>query len=248
MGNTLYTLNVGNSTFDGCKADGNGGAIYSPPSQNARIVVQKSEFKNNVAGVNGGAIAANCMGLSIYGCKFTENEAAISGGAISIGEGIESATLNRRLQVLKNDDNDSSEVGTLFEKNTAGYNGGAISINTSYFEEKLMHQGRKVLANINGATFKENKAVGVKGTYDGHDYYFNSYGGAIYSKGYVDIELGNADNNNTKVTFDSNEAVNGGAICSGKVAEYDRTGKTTEVYMAGDNNVYCYNGVMKNIK
>ena len=188
-GGSLY---VGDSKFEDNEASGNGGAIYVPSAKDVELKIDKCTFEGNTAGTYGGAICYDGERTTINSSVFKRNKSGSTGGALAFINSAAAYTgvSNKEINIGKHNIDDTAEANTLFEENESGQYGGAIGFNTSYFSEKEIRQGMQIVANLNAIDFKTNKAIGIKGTYEGNDYYFNSFGGAIYSKGHVTLNIG----------------------------------------------------------
>ncbi len=170
-------LTVNNTTFNNCSADSYGGAIYG-----GRVSLTGSTFTGNNA-TRGGAVYLD-QGASVFdNCTFAKNgtsESALYGGAVYV------ATYAN-----------PSFTGCTFTENgfrrvsTEVHEGDIVAINTDF--------------SVRGGAIYRNGIVGditlTDTTFTGNCGY---YGGAIYSKGGVNI--------NGDVEFNKNEAYLGGAI------------------------------------
>ena len=100
-------LTVTNCAFDGNSAQGQGGAIYGKIA-----TLENSNFTGNTAASHGGAIAGPTIAVldnsTVFNCVFQNNEAVLTGGALSI-KGTNSLILN-----------------CTFENNTAASWGGGL--------------------------------------------------------------------------------------------------------------------------
>lgn len=228
-------LEITNSLFDGNTAQlekdsngewtksvkeanpiGGGALALGAVSETKIAAIASTTFKNNVSGLNGGAIATrfangiksdwtlgtskqdNIAKLDIA-ATFEGNEAKRSGGALyntfwnnnGLGKG------------------DGVTVAGHFEDNEAGYRGGAI-----YNDGDHDKNGKGGVMTINGATFADNEA--------------GDNGGAIYNSGTLTINGG---------TFRDNEAGQwAGAIYNtGRTDKKDlNMAKTAERETAGE--------------
>ncbi|MBQ2205077.1 MAG: BspA family leucine-rich repeat surface protein, partial [Lachnospiraceae bacterium] len=253
---TTKTANVRimNCGFKNTYAGANGGAIFfynESYGTSTKLKVKGCTFDGSTAEQNGGAIAINgCSKVELISNEFVNNVAKKSGGALAIHE-------NRYLvsNVYIKKDNESDKK-TIFENNTAKDSGGAISINTIYYDNETKGSigpkaGKKAVLEIAATDFKDNKASGIEYTYNSRNYTYNSYGGAIYSKGYVDLKVGYDSANTTNknmcyVSFDGNTASNGGALTAGRYAVFDQTMKNIEAIDGNANTATFYYGEMKN--
>jgi len=134
---------IDNTKFNANQAvAGSGGALSVGQDFGSKVGqtsgITGSSFSNNIAGVNGGAVAVtDDFDGFIDGASFVANDAtAGSGGALYVG------------------DNFGAKVGTTseiknstFDSNTAGANGGAVAV------------GGDFKGNIDGSTFESNTAA-----------------------------------------------------------------------------------------
>lgn len=254
-------LQISNSVFDGNTAQydkdengnwnqkvmgsnpvGGGALALGAVSETKIAAISSTTFKNNVSGVNGGAIGtrlargvaadwtyttaknANSAKLDIA-ATFEDNFAKRSGGAIyntfyadnGLGKG------------------EGVTVTGVFDDNEAGYRGGAI-----YNDGDKDYNGNGAVMTINNATFTDNEAGDNGGAIyntgklviDGTSFKDNEAGqwaGAVYNSGRTD----NKDLNMAKVaeietdgdlviknsTFVDNSALYGGALVAGTTAK-----------------------------
>ncbi|MBQ9025488.1 MAG: DUF11 domain-containing protein, partial [Methanobrevibacter sp.] len=226
---------------------GVGGAIYLENAHNSEII--ESNFVNNTASINGGAINWNeCADNGrIENSVFENNTASEDGGAVfwTGYEGIISEsnfttnTANRggavfwtghdgKIQDSRFISNNATQGGAVFLQHDAKGENIGMNIENSYFENNTAsedggainwHDGNNV--NIVDSTFVQNTAK------RGGAVFINATDGGVNGSGFTYNEaiLGGAVYlNNERLTiskddFDYNNAVQGGAI-----------------YMAADNN------------
>jgi hypothetical protein len=103
--------------------NGNGGALFvssssTDPTINHTVTITASDFENNVADANGGAIYLNIsrVELSIQGSTFNDNEATASNGGAIFAQ-------------LRAAASESTIQDSVLSGNTSGAGGGAIYIN-----------------------------------------------------------------------------------------------------------------------
>ena len=183
LGNTL--LNVTDSTFTGNRVDTYGAAIYL--NQGPSAVIVGSRFSNNNAASFGGAISATSSNLNIIDSNFTGNKAS-SGGAIDAEQctfGVE---------------------GSNFTENHAESFGGAIYShnNTVFNVVRSAFNGNYITQHFGGAicTIHDSSVNISHSSFDGNA--ANEYGGAILLSGQNSVMFNNS--------FSGNHAFKGGAI------------------------------------
>lgn len=192
---------TGNATFVANSAAGHsgyGGAISANPGSTVVLSGGMTEFQGNFAGHSGGAVAVHPSSeLSWSGsCRFTNNAAAVNGGALILGSSIASWSGNSE-----------------FMGNHASSQGGAIAATTG---SELSWTGSSFFA-LNSAGDLDGGAISLSassGTWAGEASFFNNsadrFGGAIFAQYSIVVSTGNT-------SFVSNSALNdasghGGAI------------------------------------
>ena len=181
-----YILTLNNIVFKNGYAD-DGGAIYLEARSifGPRVIINNCKFVSNHADFGGAIFSDTGRVLEITGCKFENNVATRSGGAIRSGTGCSIKNCN----FIKNSAKEGGAIqlcsinsnadlsNCVFTSNSATVGGGAIYSNMDELE-------------IYSCTFSSNTCKGN--------------GGAICN------ELSALTVKNSK--FDGNKAVNGGAI------------------------------------
>ncbi|MDR0911639.1 MAG: DUF11 domain-containing protein, partial [Methanobrevibacter sp.] len=174
-----------NSNFNNNSATGNGGAIYN---YGHNFSINGSNFNNNSADEDGGAIYnSGGSGFSINGSNFNNNSADEDGGAISIYSS-----------------SGFSVSGSNFNDNFATTNGGAISL---YIGSGFSDSGSNFndnFATANGGAIY-NYFAGVFSV-NGSDFNNNSaaYGGGIYTSGFnSNIMNSNFTNNSQAISLNT---------------------------------------------
>ncbi|KYQ92165.1 putative transmembrane protein [Tieghemostelium lacteum] len=151
-------LNIDGCVFQGNQATESGGAIYLPDDSGA-FIIENSEFRDNTASVNGGAINSGYTDMYIANSKFINNSA-------SIGGHLNTATLNT-VQI----------INSILLDGLAIQSGGGIN-----FMESCK------LVNFTGSTFKANVAENIVGTInfdsESHGRKTNVISGVFYQDNY----------------------------------------------------------------
>ncbi len=121
---------IDNSTFDGNRAQVNGGAIAASMAQlssNNQFVVSNSTFVNNTSSGTGGAIGYDLLDtttfnlVSFENCNFSAN-IADTGGAVAL------ATSSGAVTNFEGKSNSLRLTNCLFEMNTAQFEGSAVAV------------------------------------------------------------------------------------------------------------------------
>lgn len=168
--NTIFRNNTATEDSDGA------GALFLGAISNTQIgnSVDSSIFENNVSATRGGAISTRSeiannkdASLDIVNTKFTGNKAATTGGAFD--NYFYNSSSNAGFVTVK---------GSEFTNNTA-MNGGAI-----YNHGELDKNNKSGAIQIKNSTFDKNIANGGQG-------------GAIYTKGLINIDNSVFTNNET---------------------------------------------------
>lgn len=168
--NTIFRNNTATEDSDGA------GALFLGAISNTQIgnSVDSSIFENNVSATRGGAISTRSeiannkdASLDIVNTKFTGNKAATTGGAFD--NYFYNSSSNAGFVTVK---------GSEFTNNTA-MNGGAI-----YNHGELDKNNKSGAIQIENSTFDKNIANGGQG-------------GAIYTKGLINIDNSVFTNNET---------------------------------------------------
>ena len=232
---------VNNCTFTGNYARVYGGAIYADTSS-SKLTIKNSNFKSNVAGVDGGGLFCN-RDLSLVNSVFTSNY---------IQKGNNNSCHAGAIYLY----GDGSISGSRFVNNSAVNHGGAIYLDTSiisisncYFKDNTANESGAIFllsskVNITESNFTGNTAKtkgGALGTDDDNktvritNSNFNDntakYGGAFYNTKKLTLSNCNFTNNNANYggaiytinnltisnsNFKDNNAVNGSAIYNTK--------------------------------
>lgn len=220
LGGAIYSLNstlvVSNSSFLFNHAAGDGGAIYaektSTNEEGGLIRINDSEFNENSAQQNGGALALinEIEGVLIASTWFRQHQADNYGGAIyAEGSDVTADFADFKLNTAVNG-------GGIYTKRPAvGILSSYTSIESEYY--------RNTASDIGGAIFSENSDLEI-GNSDFEDNVANSCG-AIRNGGSPSLDVG-ADDLETAIrisstsriidsSFRGNEALvsNGGGIC-----------------------------------
>ena len=183
--------NITYSEFHDNIAGRNGGAVYVG-AVGATAYITDAIFDNNTAGENGGAVDWAASNGHILRSTFEYNDAGTNGGAVFIGGSAEGGSV----------------INSTFNHNTAKEKGGAIDWNST-------------IGRLTGSTFLNNSAQLGGATYRGA----NSTGGYGYDNVYTDnhaeidggaIYWNSAGGNVTHSEFYNNTAGrNGGAVYVG---------------------------------
>ena len=183
--------NITDSEFHDNIAGRNGGAVYVG-AVGATAYITDAIFDNNTAGENGGAVDWAASNGHILRSTFEYNDAGTNGGAVFIGGSAEGGSV----------------VNSTFNHNTAKERGGAVAWNST-------------IGRLTGSTFLNNSAQLGGATYRGA----NSTGGYGYDNVYTDnhaeidggaIYWNSAGGNVTHSEFYNNTAGrNGGAVYVG---------------------------------
>lgn len=223
-------ISITGTKFDNNIANNVGGALSSTTTQTASTNISNSVFTNNHSVYDGGAIG-NYSGLKLENCLFEGNtaqlafdvekgtwttpvtdNAAVGGGAISLGAVSTSSVKSIR--------------GTTFKNNTSGTNGGAIAtrqakdannsaakldIAATFIGNKAQQGGAIYNSFYTDNGLGKGAGVTVTGTFSGNE--ATGKGGAIYNDGTLD-KAGKKGGimTITDATFDGNKADFGGAI------------------------------------
>ena len=203
------TIN-GTGTFEGNTATGQGGALRI---NNAKVTVEGQTFDGNTSGENGGAVdiqsgtnsGAYTDAYVFTNNKFVNNEAGAYGGAIWSGTrelSITGCTFGDTKEVESTDDEGNAVTETVSLGNTAASDGGAIYTNAANLTIKSSEFNSNKASNQGGAVWiPSGKTVGIEDTNFEGNKTTSSNGGAIYTKGTLNL---------TNVDFISNEAKNSG--------------------------------------
>ena len=226
------------NTYISNKAELDGGAIYW---NGAGGNITYSEFHNNTAGRNGGAVYVGAVGATAYiaDAVFENNDAGGNGGAVdwaaSNGHILRSTfeyndAVNGGAVFIGGSAEGGSVINSTFNHNTAEENGGAVDWNAT-------------IGRLTGSTFFNNSAKYGGATYRGA----NSSGGYGYENIYISnhaeidggaIDWNSAGGNITYSEFYNNTAGrNGGAVYVGAVGA---TAYITDAIF--DNNTAGENG------
>ena len=183
--------NITYSEFHDNIAGRNGGAVYVG-AVGATAYITDAIFDNNTAGENGGAVDWAASNGHILRSTFEYNDAGTNGGAVFIGGSAEGGSV----------------INSTFNHNTAKEKGGAVDWNST-------------IGRLSGSTFYNNSAQFGGATYRGA----NSTGGYGYDNVYTDnhaeidggaIYWNSAGGNVTYSEFYNNTAGrNGGAVYVG---------------------------------
>ena len=220
--NTLGTITITGSTFEGNKA-GNGGAVWN--GSDGKVEIADSTFKGNtaVAGIGQGGAITNADQMTITGGSFANNTANYSGGAIYNGAhaapGKASLTIdgttftgNSVTADFSTTHNDKIAGGAIFNDTGAELNvkNATFTDNTSSLKGGAIFN-RDGVVTITDSTFKGNSVP-------------TSAGGAVLN------ESGNTGITGsitiTGSTFEGNTAGNGGAVWNGFDGTVNITGST----------------------
>ena len=204
---TGVTVTLKNIILINANSDSNGGAIIA---NNATLLLNNATFENDTTtfdGGGGGAIYAFRSTVTINNSIFNNNTARINGGAIFALEStftITNSTFNNNRAgahggAIYNTQSNSTIINSTFNNNNAGDSGGAIT-NTREAESQSL-----AFLNITGSTFTNNNLTSTSGQITGT-------GGAIKNKDLLKI---------TNSTFKQNAAMNGGAIATGYMEDYN---------------------------
>ena len=224
--NNCGKLIVYDSTFENNRAAQWAGAIHTHSNANTTIV--RSNFRNNIAGWNGGALYTYSH-LTVIDSNFTGNEAhQTSGGAIAASSYMSKPYL--------------TVVNCEFNDNSASGSGGAISFGSSTLTVENSRFNNNIASSGNGGAISTGTATS---TISDCEFKYNSasgYGGAIYAE------------NKGRLTVDNCEFVYNTANPNyGLAIAYYYTGNSnTAAYLTYTNNrfigpnngagsVYVYN-------
>ncbi|ORX57719.1 hypothetical protein BCR36DRAFT_366923 [Piromyces finnis] len=199
----LIMLNNTNLNKNNC-------GIFQISNGNQELEILNSEFNNNIANGNGGALCLNDLlsrSIKLYNNKFNNNVSDKNGGAIYIDNYIEGEIIliNNTFKenestyfggaIYLNKFNKISIEDSKFTGNYAGVSGGAIyTVNDSI----------SYISNIKG-NFKGNKASSYGSDYSSQPYYIalNNYNDFIYQKyqsgDYIPLEFSLYDKYNQLV-------------------------------------------------
>ncbi|MBQ2271526.1 MAG: hypothetical protein II335_07045, partial [Firmicutes bacterium] len=118
-------VNVATCTLGNNAADGHGGALYVGGDAGKKTEIYLSNFADNTAWENGGALAvADQAQLTLHGCIVDENTALVHGGAAYVGQ---TAAMNT---ADYNDELARDVYPTKFIGNEASEKGDVIFVDT----------------------------------------------------------------------------------------------------------------------
>ena len=233
------SITVDNSSFNGNKANADGGVIYA--EDDSSINVGKSLFNNSVAGDDGGVVCLYHSSMTVQNSCFDNGEAGDYGGTMYVSSrsrmtvgyssfynnkaGSDGGVVNARHSSIINVRNSS------FHKSNAGYAGGVISAEThskinvaysSFGNNKAGSDGGVIYASSRGTIAVDNSSFDNNVAEDD--------GGAMYASYDSTITVGYS-------TFDNNKAGSDGGVMNAK----HNSGITVD-NSSFDNNEAGYNG------
>ena len=214
--NAAYLVELDGASFTGNSAT-RGGAIYNS-TRSAVVVDSTSNFANNSATEDGGAIYNLGTFNSEVAITFSANEADGDGGALYNGVGAKTTL-----------------TGANFTSNVANnggavYNGGTFNATTSNFESNVAAVDGGAIDSIAGATTSVSNSVVWKNS-------AGANGGAIVSAGTLRLR-------NTTVAGNAAGANGGGLSTSGATSLYNTivasnyATKGVDLYATKATNVY----------
>ncbi|MBO7726726.1 MAG: hypothetical protein J6S40_09715, partial [Thermoguttaceae bacterium] len=235
--NQTKTIVVNNCEFTGNRANGGAGGAMLIENYGANtLTMTGTTFTNNTASTTGGALRLNGCTFQIKDqSKFIGNTAAVGGGAVHVGYGGSSSISSTEFKENKaTRAGDVSGGAILFENNN-----GVVTISGSAFKDNYANatNGTAFGGAISRSTGTNDGGLSISSTSFTGNYLSatnGTYGGAIYSNAPTTSFTGGTFSGNkaptgnggaicvtggTKLsvsgtTFQSNEAINAGAIYS----------------------------------
>lgn len=209
---TPRTMIITDSVFTNNSVAVFGGAIVgegSFPSAGSKMIIHDSLFRDNVAG-EGGAIVIDSLDVFVIKSTFIDNVAHVNGGAIATTNVVDTflgGPINLTTSVL-----DSTFIGNIAEGN-AGYHAFMNGLFSNPGLSIDFAFGGGALANymhgnmvVDGSLFKDNHAINTDG-----GAILSGYGSAM--SGSFIVAAG-VNTTVTDSVFVDNSAVNGGAIAA----------------------------------
>lgn len=223
--NAQTTINIINCTFDSNSVSSTstgGGAVYIKSREDSLVTIADSIFRNNTANVFGGAIQIasptnyqHGYDVNIENCTFADNSVSTDvnergGGAIIINKYVR---VNITSSKFVNNSAPTSEGGSI------RYSGPLTIRDSEFYSNHAIHGGalcfgQGELLKIYNSVFENNYATSEGGAIKSRDYEMENvnftnntagtFGGAILSRSGV--------SSLTNANFDSNTAVDGGAV------------------------------------
>ena len=228
------TINGNGATIDG----NNLGRIFNITSDH--VILKNITFINGYAD-RGSAVYANTK-ITIYDCKFENNNASIHGGAIDGGNHVIIDVYN------------SIFINNICIENGGAINGQTIHIYNSRFMKNSARNGGAinglVFVSVDNSTFTDNIATGDGGAVAGvmsvtstNSNYTNNtanlYGGALY--GYLSVAASNSIFENNTVKTHDGGAVRGGTVQIDKSKFVKNTAEEHGGAVYGQNSVTILN-------
>ncbi len=210
---TTNVLSVTDSAFISNSAL-NGGALWNNNSANSIINVSSSNFTQNSASSNGGAIYNSGLLNLNYGNTFSSNT-AVNGGSIYNTRTINIDTNEFSYNISSSSGGAVYNTGlitidySLFANNTATGSGGAIYHVTTSATNILSITDSDFISNsaLNGGALWNNNSANSIINVSSVNFIKNSAsssGGAIYNSGTLNLD--------SEIIFSSNTALSGGAV------------------------------------
>ena len=166
------TSNIRNCVFDMNTATMHGGAISIEGAGNA--VIDRTNFTNNKAAYNGGAVMSNAQHINFTDCIFIRNSAN-SGGALH---------LNGKINGIRHSE---------FANNTATISGGAVIANNAleiysceFVNNSILNHTEFLIGGYGGGAIYSFDNLNVyRSSFKSN--YANASGGAVYASKYLNV-------------------------------------------------------------